>query len=194
MTRWLLLCLVSFALSPANAGQDALIADATGLVKRYAGELKPQLKQALQQGGPAHAIQVCAVQAPQIAARLSAESGWQIKRVSLKPRNVNSATADDWERQVLLAFDEAHARGSDVESLFRADYVAGNFRFMKPQPVEPVCLACHGENLAPEVVESLRRYAPGDTAIGYKLGQIRGAFSLTRVAATAGEGQSDSDK
>lgn len=172
-------CLVT-ALSVHAADEAALTAEAQSLVKRFASELKPQLKQALQEGGPVHAIEVCSSRAPAIASRLSAASGWSIKRVSLKPRNVDSATPDAWERQVLQQFEQDQVAGKAVAEMYQTRTEAGTFRYMKPQGVEPVCLVCHGENLAPAVTEALRQYAPGDTATGYKLGEIRGAFSLRR--------------
>ncbi|MCB1124616.1 MAG: DUF3365 domain-containing protein, partial [Verrucomicrobiae bacterium] len=58
--------------------------------------------------------------------------------------------------------------------------VGREFRFMKAQAVEPLCLTCHGEKLAPDVTEALAKNYPGDAATGYQLGDIRGAFSLKK--------------
>ena len=56
---------------------------------------------------------------------------------------------------------------------------SGAVRYMKAIPTGPVCLTCHGEEIAPEVEESLRTAYPHDRALGYGLGDIRGAFSIT---------------
>lgn len=170
-------CFVQAAEEPTQ-----LLKEARQLVKAYTGELKPQLQQALQAGGPAHAIAVCAQQAPLIAARLSQSSGWKIKRVSLKPRNVGSATPDAWERKALLEFDRQLAEGKAVSAMYVSVNDEGTFRYMQPQAVETVCLVCHGEMLSNEVKQALKNYAPGDQARGYKLGEIRGAFSLRKLA------------
>jgi hypothetical protein len=50
---------------------------------------------------------------------------------------------------------------------------------MKAIPTGAVCLACHGQTLAPEIQEALDTDYPHDRARGYELGQIRGAFSIT---------------
>ena len=51
---------------------------------------------------------------------------------------------------------------------------------MQAQGVEPVCLVCHGQDLAPEVRATLEQYYPDDWATGYSLGQVRGAISLSK--------------
>ncbi len=162
-----------------NADQAELKKEAISLVKRFGGTLKPELKKALQSGGPAHAIKVCSQQAPDIAQRLRNESGWYIKRVSLKNRNRN-AVPDAWERKVLEQFDMRQAEGESATKMAYAEVVDGKFRFMKAQGVEAVCLTCHAEQVGPEVEAELKALYPGDTARGYSLGQIRGAFSLAK--------------
>ncbi len=160
--------------------QAALKAEALSLVKAFAGELKPTLKAAMQSGGPVHAIDVCAQQAPAIARRLSESSGWQIKRVSLKARNTSTAVPDAFERQVLEDFDARQQQGVAVSDLVHAARVDDRFRFMKAQGVEPLCLNCHGQSLSSSVQSALNTHYPNDRATGYKLGEVRGAFSLSR--------------
>ncbi len=150
------------------------------ITKKFGGELKPQLKSALQSGGPLQAIEVCATQAPAIAEKLSEETGWLVKRVSLKPRNNATAVTDNWEKKILMQFDERRAAGEPANQIIHYELVENQYRFMKAQAVEPICLACHGENLATEVEQALDRHYPKDTARGYSLGQIRGAFSLSK--------------
>ena len=159
------------------ADNAALTAEAAALVQRFAGQLKPQLKQAMQDGGPVHAVSVCAEAAPSIAKALREESGWQIKRVSLKARNPN-AVPDELERQVLEDFDARRAAGESPATLTFSAQANGEFRFMKAQPTEGLCLACHGSQVAPEVEAVLAKHYPADRARGYQAGDIRGAFSL----------------
>jgi hypothetical protein len=44
------------------------------------------------------------------------------------------------------------------------------------------CLTCHGavETQAPELRLALQAAYPGDEAVGYREGELRGAFSLAR--------------
>lgn len=164
----------------ADKDKAALKKEAIGIVKQFAATLKPALKSAIKSGGPAHAVQVCSVQAPAIAQGLQQKTGWKVKRVSLKARNNKTAIPDSWERKVLMQFDERQANGESAEKMAFAEIVDGKYRFMKAQGVEEVCRNCHAANIKPEVEAALKQYYPMDKARGYTLGQIRGAFSLTK--------------
>ncbi|MCP3672866.1 MAG: DUF3365 domain-containing protein [Gammaproteobacteria bacterium] len=158
----------------------ALKAEAIVIVKKFGGTLKPHLKSAMKSSGPVAAIEVCSVQAPAIAEQLTKETGWSVKRVSLKARNNSTATPDAWETKVLQQFDERQANGQPAKKIGYAEIVDGQYRFMKAQGVVPLCLKCHGEQVQDNVLAALKLHYPKDTAMGYKLGEIRGAFSLTK--------------
>lgn len=160
--------------------EPSLKAQAAAIVKQFAGTLKPKLVEAVASGGFGHAIDVCAVEAPIIAANLSDQSGWQVKRVSLKPRNSASAAADDFEQRVLTDFERRQAGGESSTTMTYSELVDGDFRFMKAQETETLCLNCHGASISAEVKAALAERYPNDLATGYSLGQIRGAFSLTK--------------
>lgn len=161
--------------------EDTLRQEAVALVQQFVGQLKPQLQRALQEGGPTHAIAVCADVAPTIADSLSASSGWLVRRVSLQQRNASRAVPDGWEREVLEQFDARQRAGESPVELRFGELLGNRYRYMQAQGVEGVCLACHGESLAPEVLEALQEYYPDDMATGYQPGQVRGAISLSRV-------------
>jgi hypothetical protein len=167
-------------LQAEQANQGELKKEAVKLIKLFGGTLKPELKSALQNGGPAHAIGVCSEKAPEIAKNLSDASGWNIKRVSLKARNSSSAIPDSWEQKVLKQFDERQAKGESAKNMAYSEVVDGKYRFMKAQGAGKLCLTCHGAEVKPEVEAALKEKYPDDMARGYSLGQIRGAFSLTK--------------
>ena len=154
--------------------------EARQLAQQFVGELKPQLKKAMTEGGATHAIEVCATVAPRIADSLSAESGWRVKRVSLKSRNASRAQPDKWEQAVLQQFDERQAAGEAAATINYGEAVNGQYRYMQAQGVEAICLTCHGEELSEPVRATLEKYYPDDWATGYSLGQVRGAISLSK--------------
>ncbi|MDP2283044.1 MAG: DUF3365 domain-containing protein [Pseudohongiella sp.] len=158
--------------------EEALRAQGAELAAQFVGTLLPTLQQAIQAGGPVNGIEVCAVQAPAIAQTLSEQSGWQVKRVSLKTRNGALATPDAWETSVLHTFDQRQMAGEPAAQINHAEVVAGEFRYMQAQPAGPLCLTCHGTDIAAGVSEALTRHYPDDMATGYLAGQIRGAISL----------------
>jgi hypothetical protein len=165
---------------PATAAVDSPEQEARALARAFVDRLKPQLKQALAEGGPGRAIEVCASAAPEIADSLSAESGWTVKRVSLKARNVSRALPDSWERSVLQQFDERQAAGEDPADINHGEVRNGRYRYLQAQGVEPICLVCHGQKVADAVQESLSVWYPDDMATGYSLGEVRGAISLAK--------------
>lgn len=181
--RRLVMAFVLGASCATAIGADATTAapgpEAAALAAEFVGLLKPQLKQALTEGGPTHAIAVCADIAPGIADSLSAQSGWLVRRVSLKSRNASRAVPDSWERKVLLEFDKRQAAGEQPAELHFGEVVNGQYRYMQAQVVEPVCLVCHGKGLSDEVQATLKEYYPDDWATGYSLGEVRGAISLS---------------
>lgn len=170
---WLCTPLVLAGGLPATPDLES---EAGKIAGQFVSRLKPQLKAAMQSGGPSSAIGICADVAPTIAWQLSKETGWFVRRVSLKARNTSTAIPDTWERQQLQAFDAAVAKGQPPGN--GSAWVNGEFRYLKPQLVEGLCLACHGTNLAPEVSGALALYYRDDQATGYELGQVRGAISL----------------
>jgi len=174
----LLLC--SFSPYAQQIDTSALKAEAITIVKKFGGTLKPQLKKALAQGGVRQAIEVCSVQAPEIAKNLSISTQWQVKRVSLKARNHQNAMPNAWERSILEEFNQKQQQGESAKTIAKAAVVGDEFRFMKAQGTAPLCLTCHGSKLTAETKAALKEYYPQDKAIGYSLGQIRGAFSLTK--------------
>ncbi|MFU8763120.1 MAG: DUF3365 domain-containing protein [Haliea sp.] len=163
---------------PADTDASAVEAEAKALVQQFAGQLKPQLQQAIADGGPGKATAVCANIAPALMDELSASSGWAVRRVSLQPRNTERALPDAWERGVLERFNAQQAEGAPAQTLNYGAKVEGRYRYMQAQGVEPLCLMCHGTELAEPVRQALAEYYPEDSATGYSLGEVRGAISL----------------
>lgn len=168
------------AISEEQVQKAELELEAINIVKKFAGTLKPLLKGAIQSGGLNHAINICSNEAPKIAEQLSRQTGWTIKRVSLKPRNSKNAIADPFEQQVLEQFNQRQINGELPEGITYSEIIQNRFRFMKAQGVEDLCLNCHGINLSTDVAGALKKHYPDDTATGYSTGDIRGAFSLIK--------------
>lgn len=183
MKRAALVALLALGAAPAKADEAAdLAAKAREIIQVYSSRLQSALASALAEGGPAKAISVCRTAAPEIASEL-AEDGWLVRRTSLKVRNPGNAP-DAFEERILRNFEERFAEGAPVDTLgyyqLRAAGEQYEFRYVKAIETREMCLACHGAQLAPEVVKALDREYPTDQARGFSVGDIRGAFSLVR--------------
>jgi hypothetical protein len=143
--------------------------------------LKSELTAALAQSGPSGAIEVCRARAPEIAARLSRESGAKVSRTALRVRNPGNAP-DDLQRAVLEQFAVDLASGQIEPPLEAAVEInrGGRIerRYMRAIPTDALCLTCHGTELAPEVKAAIAKAYPDDQATGFSAGQLRGAFSV----------------
>lgn len=145
------------------------------------------MQSAVQEKGPVAAISVCKEKAPQMLQELRQQTGWGIRRVSLKTRNEATGTPDAWEVRQLADFNIRAANGAKLEQLEVGEIVSEadgkrTFRYMKALPVAPVCLTCHGanENFSADLQTALTKDYPHDRATGYTLGEVRGALSVKR--------------
>jgi hypothetical protein len=184
MTKRLVCLLIFCHLGLAMAeGIEDRTAAGRGVAMEFMSALKAELMRAMKAGGPAHAIHVCKRIAPEIAADKSKETGWRVARTSLKVRNPANAP-DAWERKVLESFEARRTQGENVKDLEHGEIVVENgkrsFRYMKAMQTRGICLRCHGTNIDPTVTEALKKFYPHDRATGFKLGDIRGAFTITQ--------------
>jgi hypothetical protein len=187
MNRSLVLLLSSACLVGPALAQDqaALLTDARKIAATVPAKLLAVLTEEINRGGPEQAVTVCRDKAPKMAAAASAETGWNVRRVSSKNRNPK-AVPDAWERAALEDFDRRAAAGEAPATLEKAELVDEEgrkvYRYMKALPVQPLCLNCHGasEALTPAVKGKLAELYPQDKAVGYGLAQIRGAITLKK--------------
>ena len=177
--KLLLLALVTNLVPLTSASGESLDEAASRLVREFSSQLKPALLEAMTTGGPAHGVSVCAERAPAISRSLGDSSGWQVRRVSLKPRNPD-AGADAFEARVLNDFIRLRQSGAEAAQLRHAEEVNGQYRYLQAQLTEGICLTCHGKEIEPGLSKMIEQYYPGDQATGFSLGDVRGAISLTR--------------
>lgn len=148
-------------------------------------QLGGELKAALGEKGAAGAIDVCKARAPQIAADVSKQSGFEVKRVSPKNRNP-AGVPDAWEAQAQAGLEKRLAAGEKPETLDNWQVVSTTqgkqFRYAKALPVQPVCLSCHGDPAGiPDGVKARRAAEyPLDKATGYGPGMVRCIVSVKR--------------
>jgi len=173
------------ASGPSAEEQAAMAADARkasgALIQKLGGELKA----AINEKGPEGAISVCKERAPQIAADMSKQFNFDVKRVSPKNRNP-AGVPDAWEAEAQAGLEKRLAAGEKPETLDTWQIVSTpggkQFRYAKALPVQPVCLTCHGGPAdIPEGVKArLAAEYPLDKATGYAPGMVRGIVSIKR--------------
>jgi hypothetical protein len=186
-TNFLLITSLSLLAFDATAEDHALVnntQEARALVKTFGSDLKHVLKTAMKSEEPIKALTVCNIEAGPIADKNSSLSGWDIGRTSLKVRNESNAP-DKWESTVLYEFEKRKAAGENLKTMEYSETVKSGdktvFRYMKPIPTAGMCLSCHGDVLGAEITPKVQTLYPNDTATGFTVGDIRGAFTLTKI-------------
>lgn len=184
MVLFSLLCLFNLPAQAQNTEQQQFEKDAQIAIKALADNMKKALMTAMQDGGPVEAVSVCKLIAPSLAADISKLHGLDVRRTSLKVRNPDNE-ADVWETDVLQRFETRLASGEAIQKLsfsekVKSDDGSAQWRMMKAIPTDKVCLSCHGSKISPPVQSVLDQHYPDDMATGFKLGDIRGAFTVKR--------------
>ena len=150
--------------APANeaAAQAALLPLKQGL--------KAALEKALAEG-PMTAVDACQIEAPRIT-QASAAPGLQVGRTSDRLRNPANAPAA-WLEPLLAEYANA---GPGATAGRLVDLGSQGIGYVEPITVQPLCLTCHGSQVAPELLAHIRKRYPDDRAIGYEPGDFRGLF------------------
>ncbi len=168
--------LVAALLSPAACAGDSPGEKAEKRAHAAIATLKMRLKQRLQGAmaeGPVKALSVCADEAQAIRATIQHDTGVSLGRASLRLRTPADA-APPWVQSWLEAQGERKREG--VNGL--VTHEGNTVRVLEPIGLEPLCVTCHGprEQLGKELREVLEARYPGDAAVGYAPGDLRGAF------------------
>jgi len=151
--------------------------DATKLLlKTLGGNMKKHMKS----GGPADALNFCALNASKLTAKVDEKLGKNVsvKRVTLKPRNPANK-AEKNERKILEALHTLQETGVRL-ARHLIQKTDDGYKFYKPLKIaKKVCLKCHGINIDPKLQKTIAKFYPTDKATGYKMGDLRGAVVVT---------------
>jgi len=168
----------------ADADLSVRATKARDLAHVYSEKLRDGIAKALKEVGPVGAVGACNILAPELNATVTDDSTFEIGRTALRVRNPENAP-DAWELAGLEQFQKALAGGSDAKTLEIYDVVTTKegqrlFRYMRPITMREPCMTCHGTNVAQDVKAEIAKYYADDKALGFALGELRGAFSLVQ--------------
>ena len=171
MKNWHL-ALLLFSLLFGTAGgraDDVALARGAELLAPFKQDLKAALVDSMQRG-PEAAVGVCRVKAPRIARALSVD-GVMVGRSSHRLRNTENVSPS-WAAPLLEAYlDDSDDRKPRVVALSN-----DRWGYVEPIVMQPLCLACHGEDLTDELRAGIEVLYPNDAATGFQVGDLRGIF------------------
>ena len=173
------LAAASITAAPAHGELVERAEEGREIASQFGAELRTALQSAMAEGGPLAAIKVCNEDAPRIARSAAEKSGAVVGRTSLKVRNP-AHEPDAHQLAVLAALEQELAASSEGPPPERIHVLEdGSVRYMSAIVTQPPCLACHGESLAAPVADAIAALYPEDQARGYRIGEMRGAFTIT---------------
>jgi len=179
------LSLLSCSEDKVEISEDQVIGMRTTAME-FMKDLKVVLISQIQTKGVLSAVSVCSDTAQILTNNFGVQKGVFIRRVSFKNRNENNFP-DDFEKKVLSKFELLYQNKELNPETEHAEIVEeGEFkylRYLKPILVQAECLNCHGSetDIIPEVKQLIAQEYIGDKAVGYKIGDFRGAVSLKKV-------------
>lgn len=163
-------------------GEDEIVALGNEVSGALIGELMGRVAAAIEEGGPANAIDFCSTEALPRTAAVAEAHGVTLKRTSSRLRNPANAP-DAYEREALEHF-EAEIAAGHAPPTHLVQRLDEEVRYYRPILVAEPCTVCHGprDALDPQVADALDRRYPNDEATGYRPGDFRG---LVRVGVPA---------
>lgn len=140
--------------------------------------LKANLVRAMQNGGPANAVQFCNLKAMPLTDSYSEKYFTEVKRVSDKNRNPSNKPSAK-ELDVIEDFRRSIEAGQPLSPNISID-ADGKKNYYAPIFTGGVCLTCHGnpKNMQPELLTVIDSLYPKDKAKGYAIDELRGIWSI----------------
>lgn len=140
--------------------------------------LVQKLTTAIAEGGTKQAIPFCKINAIGFTNQLGKKHGVELRRITNKPRNPSNVLSNE-EKDIFLEIEKLKTMaGVFPKKTITSD---ASVTVYIPIPVGGLCLQCHGEpnlDIKKETLAVLEKEYPGDLAKGYRLGDLRGLFSV----------------
>ena len=137
--------------------------------------LSSQLSQAMKKGGPDMAINYCNIEAVPIIDSLQAHYNANISRTTDRLRSPLNKPSDA-ESKIILEFQSSLNKGDLLQP--KCIEKEETYNYYSPIIVSANCLKCHGDKDKMEVYPEILKLYPDDLAINYKVGDLRGIWSI----------------
>lgn len=163
----------SYPIASAPEAMRDAIQRGDAIVGAMQTALLAELTKEMQRGGPEGAVKVCHLDATAVAEQVARKQGVAAGRTSHRLRNPTNAPRA-WAAPIVTSHAGKAIAGVDGFVVDLGDRVG----LLRPIGFRAACAGCHGprERLSAGVVKELQDRYPGDQAVGFKDGDIRGWF------------------
>ena len=148
-------------------------ASAMLLIKTLGKNMKKNMKS----GGPMQALDFCSNEAYSLTQKVNKklDKSTKVKRISTKNRSPLNKPSKE-EAQVLADLQKLQDEGKTLPKYILTKEKNGDYKYYKPLLIsKQVCLKCHGNLKASQLKSAIHKRYPNDSAMGYKMGDLRGA-------------------
>lgn len=178
-----------FILGSCNMGNNSkynkmtdeeLINEGASIAGKTFVELSANLQTAIGQGGIINALEYCKVKAEPLIDSLSQLNKVSIRRTSSKARNSDNQPTD-YEQTALASYQNGFENKEELKPKIHT-LEDGTKIFFSPIIINDFCLQCHGsidKNIQGKDYEKIQELYPGDIAVGYAGGDLRGMWSIS---------------
>ncbi|EPR69667.1 Tll0287-like domain-containing protein [Cyclobacterium qasimii] len=139
------------------------------------------LQKAIQENGPENAVGFCNIEALEITKKVADKYNVNIRRVSVKNRNSKNSP-NEKEKELLGAYaynqDNGLENPPNIQKLEDGQVLLYTKAITIPNGL---CLNCHGApgtDIKESTLEKIQSLYPEDKAINYKVGDLRGMWSI----------------
>jgi len=144
-------------------------------------QLISALQNAVAERGVPGAVEFCSVEALPILTEVSEKYGVSIRRASNRYRNPADQPIEE-EKTILDAYEYNTENGNKSDPNIQKFENGEVFLYTKAIVIPGgFCLSCHGEpgkEINDETLEKLAQLYPQDQAMGHKVGDLRGMWSI----------------
>ena len=141
--------------------------------------LKMNMKKSMKRDGVVGAAKFCAEKANILESNLNGRypKGTSVRRITLNPRNPKNTAMDD-DKIILEEFATMLEEGKSLPKMKLVKIEEGHYKVYKPMTMGKACIKCHGDvsQINKEAYAIIKEHYPNDKAVGYKVGDFRGAF------------------
>jgi hypothetical protein len=167
-------------LNEADIIQEAMVWGEE-ISKEAQEQLMNTLKNNIAERGVSGAVKFCNNEALPILQEVSDKYGVEIRRASTRYRNPKDQPTSE-EETILEAYqystDQGLESGANIQKVQDGEVYLFTKAIVIPNAL---CLNCHGqpgEDISPETMETLNELYPEDKAVGHKVGDLRGMWSI----------------
>jgi hypothetical protein len=160
--------------------KNALIQRGDNIAKHAQAAFQTKLKKAIKSGGKEYAISFCNTKAMQITDSVSSNQNVQIRRLAKKYRNPLNET-NEIESEIYKTYILEWLKRETLYPKIIANE-QGHPVYYRPIGIQPVCLNCHGKlgkDIPSSLAEKIAALYPGDKAIDFNKGELRGMWAIT---------------